>query len=303
MKITNEELEKRIHWTLSQKIDHSLMIIDSFLSMCPNSMISFSGGIDSTVMLHFVRMIDKTKTAIFANTTNEFSEILKFVKNTNNIKIVKPDITFAKVVNKYGFPLISKMVARMISDLRNPTPNNKATRNLYLTGIKRNGTKSSFFKLSKKYRYLINAPFDITNKCCDFLKINPMKPFQKNGMFIGTMATDSRNREFSYLKTGCINITQNKCMPLSVWTKDNIWKYVKQNNIKYCDIYDKGERSTGCAYCAFGIMFDKLRFERLKKREPKRYNQMMNLKNNGITYEKALQIILRGTLAKTFFDL
>jgi len=301
MKISNKELNDRINWTLSQKIDHSLYIIDSFFSMYPNSTIAFSGGIDSVVMLHLIRMINKNKKAVFSNTTNEFSEILKFVKNTDNVKIVKPDITFTEVINKYGFPLISKITARMIWDLRHPNPRNEATRNLYLTGIKRDGTRTKSFKLPKKYQYLINAPFDISDKCCDFLKIKPMKSFRKDGMFIGDKAIDSRIRRICYLQTSCINTKRNTCMPLSIWTKEDVWKYIKQNNLKYCDIYDKGEKSTGCAYCAFGIMFDKTRFERLKKRESKRYEQMMNIKNNEITYERALQIVLRGSLCKPLF--
>ncbi len=254
-------------------------------------------------MLHLVKVIDKNKTPVFSNTTNEFSEILKFVKTIDNIKIVKSNTTFIETVEKYGFPLISKKVAKMITTLRDPGPHNEASRKLYLTGIKRDGTESKHFKLPKKYRYLIDAPFNITNKCCDLLKIKPLHPFRKNGVLIGTMATDSHNRRWAYLQTGCINVIRNTCSPLSIWTKENIWEYVKKNNIKYCDIYDKGESYTGCAYCGFGIMFDPLRFERLKKREPRRYKQMMNIKNNGITYKEALQTILRGTLTKPSFDL
>jgi len=301
MKISGKELNDRISWSLSQKIDHSLMVIDSFISTYPNSTISFSGGIDSTVLLHLVRIVVKNKTAVFANTTNELSEILKFVRSVDNVKIVRPDMTFSKIVNKYGFPLISKRIAYMLSNLQNPTPNNENTRNLFLTGIKKDGEITNSSILPKKYYYLIKAPFNLTSKCCYFLKKKPMKPFKKDGMFVGVKATDSGNRKFRYLQTGCINLSKNIATPLSIWTKENIWEYTKQNNILYCDLYDKGYQSTGCAYCGFGIMFDKTRFERLKKLEPKRYKQMMNLKNNGITYEKALQIVLRGSLVKSLF--
>ena len=298
MKITGKELNERIGWTLPQKIDHSLYIIDAFLGRYPNCRISFSGGIDSTVMLHLIRIIDKNKKAIFINTTNEHSEILKFVQTVDNVETIRPKMTFTKVVEKYGFPLISKLTARMLTDLRNPHPNNEDTRHLFLTGIKRDGTKSNSFQLAKKYRYLINAPFDITFKCCNYLKMEPIKLFKKDGTFVGTMAIDSRQRRSSYLQTGCINLKQHKCIPLSIWTKEDIWNYIRQNNLSYCDVYDKGESHTGCAYCAFGIMFDPLRFQRLKNREPKRYEQMMKIENNGITYKEALETIHRGSLTK-----
>lgn len=293
MNISSQELQQRINWTLEQKIDHSLYVIDAFIAQYPNSKIAFSGGIDSTVMLKLVRMFDKNRTAIFANTTNEFNEILHFVRDTENVEIVMPDVTFIKTVEKYGFPLISKKVARMIHDCKYPTANNQNSRTLYLTGIKQDGTKTKSFKLADKWKHLIDAPFDITYKCCDLLKKKPMEKFKSEGVFIGTMATDSGTRKGAYMKTGCINLTENKCMPLSIWTKKDVWNFVKQNNVKYCDVYDKGEINTGCAYCGFGCQFDKTRFDRLKEREPKRYEQMMNLKNNGITYADAIQMALK----------
>jgi hypothetical protein len=36
-----------------------------------------------------------------------------------------------------------------------------------------------------------------------------------------------------------------------------------------------------------------MRFERLKQREPKRYEQMMELKNNGVTYKEAINCVLK----------
>ena len=293
MQITRTELQKRLEWPLEKKIDHSLYIIDAFIAQYPNSKIAFSGGIDSTAMLKLVRFFDKSRTAIFSNTTNEFNEILHFVRETENVEIIMPETTFIKTVQQFGFPLISKKVARMVHDCKFPTANNQNSRTLYLTGIKQDGTKSKSFKLPERYKHLIDAPFDITYKCCELLKKKPMAKFNKDGVFIGTMATDSATRKGAYMKTGCINNVENKCMPLSIWTKDDVWKFVKQNDVKYCNVYDKGETNTGCAYCGFGCQFDKTRFDRLKEREPKRYEQMMNLKNNGITYENAIKIALK----------
>lgn len=287
------ELNNRLKWSLSLKIDHSLYIIDSFLAQNPNSLIAFSGGIDSTVLLYLVRLISKNRAAIFANTTNEYIEILRFVRETENVKIVLPKTTFNNTVKQYGFPLISKKVSRMITDLRNPTDNNIASRRLYLTGIKSDGSKTKSFKLPEKYKYLIDAPFDITYKCCDVLKKKPMQGLSENGVFVGTTVNDSATRRGSYLKTGCINQNKKMCMPLAIWNKDDIWDFIKDRKIQYCPIYDKGEKSTGCAYCGFGIMFDRTRFERLQQREPKRFEQMMELKNNGVRYADAIDYVLQ----------
>lgn len=304
--ITLNELNKRLEWNLLQKIDHSLYVIDSFLAEYPNCVIAFSGGVDSVVMLHLVRMIDKNRKAVFSNTTNEFREIIKFIKQTNNVDIINPKMSFSQVVTQYGFPLISKKVAKMAHTLRHPTNDNERVRKLYLTGISPiTGKKHKLFMYPKKYEFLLHTQFEITHRCCDILKKNPMASIAKNGIFIGTKAVDSVERKFNYLKTGCINNLGKKCTPLSIWTKKDIWEYLKKYNVPYCDVYDKGEESTGCAYCGFGIQFDSTRFSRLKQREPKRFEVMMGLKNNNVTYREALSHIIDINISNfqaSFFD-
>ncbi|MCK9431113.1 MAG: phosphoadenosine phosphosulfate reductase family protein [Candidatus Omnitrophica bacterium] len=283
--ISYNEIQQRLNWTLLQKIDHSLGTIESFLNQFPNSVISFSGGIDSVVMLFLVRMIDKNRKGVFVNTTNEFSEIINFVKCVENIEIIQPEINFIQVVEKYGFPLISKQQARIINTLKYPTEKNEKTRIHFLR-------TDTYFKLSKKYEHLIYAPFDISDKCCYYLKKKPFNQLNKQGALVGIKATDSQLRTISYQKFGCINVGKKQALPLSIWTKDDIWNFIKQNSIPYCNIYDKGEKSTGCAYCGFGCSFDTTRFARLKEREPKRYKIMMSIKNNGITYAHAIKLAL-----------
>lgn len=292
-KITEQELNIRLAWDTRKKIDHAIGTIDRFINDNPNAVISFSGGIDSTVLLFLVRMLQPQAKGVFGNTTNEHSEILKFVRDTENIETVLPKETFNEVVKKHGFPLISKKVAKMIQTLKRPTAENENVRRLYLTGKTIAGRTNSKWILPKKWHFLIDVPFDITNKCCDILKKYPLAKYDKQGIFIGTMATDSRLRRQSYLQTGCIDVANNKCKPLAFFTKEDIWWIVKDRNLKYCDVYDKGEIATGCAYCGFGCHLEKeSRFERLRQREPKRHEIMMNLQNNGIAYKDALNTVL-----------
>jgi 3'-phosphoadenosine 5'-phosphosulfate sulfotransferase (PAPS reductase)/FAD synthetase len=292
--ITEQQFNEKMNLNLMQKIDHGIGTIESFFNINPDAVTSFSGGVDSTVLLKMVRMIKPESKGVFDNTTNEHSEILKFVRTCENIETVMPKETFIQVVREYGFPLISKKIARMITDLRHPTEFNATVRNCYLTGMTRSGFVNNNWKLPKKWHFLIDVEFDLTSKCCDILKKKPLQKYNKQGVFIGTMATDSRMRKQSYLQTGCIDIASNKCKPLSFFTKKDIWNFIKMYKLSYCDVYDKGEKNTGCAYCGFGCHLEKeSRFERLKNREPKRYEQIMSLKNNGITYIDALNTVLR----------
>ena len=76
--------------------------------------ISFSGGKDSTVLLHIARELYPNIPAVFSNTGLEYAEIQRFVKTKENIDIVVPKMRFDEVVSTYGYPLIGKEVAEAI---------------------------------------------------------------------------------------------------------------------------------------------------------------------------------------------
>lgn len=75
---------------------------------------SFSGGKDSTVLLHIARQLYPDIPAVFSNTGLEYSSIQRFVKAWDNVDIVVPKMNFMQVVSTYGYPLIGKEVAEAI---------------------------------------------------------------------------------------------------------------------------------------------------------------------------------------------
>ena len=89
------------------------------------------------------------------------------------------------------------------------------------------------------------------------------------------MASDSSMREINYLKYGCNAFSMNnpKSRPLSIWTDDDIWEYIKTYNVPYSKIYDTGVKRTGCVFCMFGVHLEETpnRFQILKNTHPKLY--------------------------------
>jgi 3'-phosphoadenosine 5'-phosphosulfate sulfotransferase (PAPS reductase)/FAD synthetase len=259
--------------------------------------ISFSGGKDSTVLLHIARSIYPNMLAVFSNTTNELSDILKFVKTVDNIKIVKPKITFTEVLEKHGFPIVSKETSQKVYELKH-TLGDK-TRNLRLYGNSKGNSK-----LSKKWRFLAEEEFNTTHLCCKILKKDPLDKYSKETdtkAIVGLMAGESRLRQQLSLNKG----GYKKVYPFLTtgWTDKDIWAYAKEFNIKFADCYyDQEEKDgtitpkrarTGCEFCAFGITKQSEFEERLgqsKKKSPKKFRKYMSIKNNGVTFEKAIQI-------------
>ena len=101
--ITNKELRRRQALPLEDKIKWSMERIDEFYDVFDGQVyVSFSGGKDSTVLLHLVRSVFPDVEGVFANTGLEYPEICDFVKTFNNITWVKPEMPFNKVIDIYN---------------------------------------------------------------------------------------------------------------------------------------------------------------------------------------------------------
>lgn len=290
--MTYEELKYRQSWTLEQKIDHSVGVVSAFLSKVNGkAYISYSGGKDSGVMLDIIRrFVDCNIPAVFCNTGNEYPEVIKFVRQIENLITIHPKIHIRQVIEKYGFPLISKEQSRYINQA-------KHTKSEKLLNIRLHGGEKGIGKIAEKWKFLINAPFDISEKCCDYLKKKPFEKFHKEtGLFpfIGTMAGESRLRLQKWLRQGCNSFESNMIAsyPLSIWTQADVWAYIRKFNLPYSPVYDMGIKRTGCMFCGFGCHFkDDIRFSFLKETKPKIYNHFMQMTNNGVTYREALQYL------------
>jgi 3'-phosphoadenosine 5'-phosphosulfate sulfotransferase (PAPS reductase)/FAD synthetase len=276
-------LNQRQALPLDAKLVHTENVIRLFYeAMNGDVFVTFSGGKDSTVLLHIVRSLYPEVEAVFVNTGLEYPEIIKFVRTIGNVRWLRPRMGFKKVLETYGYPVVSKKVARQIRYLKHPDDTNANSRNLYLTGKNRAGQDVPSYKLSEKWKYLVDAPFEISEQCCTVMKEEPLRKYQAHSgksPIIGTMASDSRARRGIYLRTGC-NIMTGTPMskPLSIWMEEDIWEYIHRHNIPYSRIYDMGVKRTGCMFCAFGAHLEAPpnRFQMMAKTHPKHYDYCMN---------------------------
>ena len=257
---------------LEVKIQKSLLRIKEWYEHFEGDVyVSFSGGKDSTVLLHLVRSLYPDVPAVFADTGLEFPEIRDFVKTIDNVEWLKPAMNFRDVIKEKGYPIISKEVSEAVSGARKGYP----------SMIKKLTDKTRKYNCTK-YKHLLDAPFKISHQCCDEMKKKPFKKFEKEtGLkcIVGTMTLESRQRQTSWLQYGCNAFDSKRPMskPISFWSESDIWDFIKLNNVEYSKVYDMGYSRTGCIWCGFGVHMEKgdNRFQQLKKTHPQLHKYCM----------------------------
>lgn len=251
--------------------------------------VSFSGGKDSTVLLDIVRSIYPDIPAVFSDTGLEFPEIKEFVKKQENVTIIRPEHSFKYVIENEGYPVVSKSVANAVRLAKKNIEDGKedTLRVRQLRGLE---VGSKFNKA--KWGFLLDAPFKISEKCCNELKKKPMKKYDKESgrvPMIATMADEGQQRKAAYLMTGCNAFNNGKSQPMGFWTEQDVLQYIVEHNLEIASVYGDvvledgkyrttGEKRTGCIFCAFGCHLEKSpnRFERLKETHPQLYDYCMN---------------------------
>ena len=239
--------------------------------------VSFSGGKDSTVLLDLARQVAPEMPAVFFDTGLEFPEIRAHVKSYSNVEIVKPKASFREVVTAYGYPVVSKNVSQKVQQARNGS---EAALKLF------SETKGRY--AMNRYRYLLDAPFPISNRCCDIMKKAPAHDYWKRtgrAPIIGTRCEESQLRADSWLHHGemVLNCTPPRCNPMAIWTASDVDAYIEQRGLKLADVYYMGYKRTGCMYCLYGAQGDGTpnRVQLLKKTHPAQWERMMKPLDEG----------------------
>lgn len=114
--------------------------------------ISFSGGKDSTVLLHIARKIYPDIPVVFSNTGLEYPEIQSFA-NAAGAEFVYPKMRFTEVIKTYGYPIISKEVSEAIYYARRINPRERERKNGNASNFLENAHQEAERIIGKTYRH------------------------------------------------------------------------------------------------------------------------------------------------------
>ena len=182
----------------------------------------------------------------------------------------------------------------------------------------------------KKWKFLLDAPFKVSDRCCNVMKKGPAHDYHKKtgrNPITAQMASESRLRTQKWVQHGCngFNLKIPTSNPMSFWSEQDVLLYIKAQGIPICSVYgdiiEKGQlegqmtwgnapqygifdmpnialtttgcKRTGCMFCGFGchISGDE-RFVRMKQTHPKTYEWIMKpWEDGGLGYKEVIDWI------------
>lgn len=300
------------------KVRYAEIRAREFVSECDKRGLNYHvsvGGLDSITLFLFLRSLHIDAPGISASYLEDPS--IQKVHRALGIESLHPlrrddgtCWTKEKIIQEYGFPVLSKEIATKIETLQHPTENNKTVRHAIITG--ETGAYGGFqtnsrMKLAQKWLELFggyenenegtnyNTPdFLVSSRCCYYLKERPADLWAKehNSVpFLGLMASEGGRRAKSLKMNGCnyFGESTTRSAPFAIFQRQDLLQLALDLKVPVPEIYGTIERRedgtlyttkaqrTGCSMCGFGIHIEQRphRFDLLRERRPKEWEYLM----------------------------
>ena len=220
---------------MEAKIKQAEMI----LSVIPKNKkvyLAFSGGKDSQCIYHLAQDAEINFEAHFSNTTNEYPETIKFIKqNYKDVIIDLPNTTFFREIAKRGVP--TRIYRHCCSTL-------KEGKNTFVDGSHADMIILGVRKEESQKRKLRES-----------IEIHGV---ERDNLAYDNMDGNFQERAISF----CERVGKKYINPIINWTTEDVFNYLRLKKIKWCSLYDEGHKRIGCMLCP---MSKKSRIAALKK--------------------------------------
>jgi len=151
----------------------------------------------------------------------------------------------------------------------------------YYPDVELHKPKQSMFQIIPKEML---PPTRLARYCCEELKEGG-----GNGRIVitGIRWEESYKRTKRRIFETCLKMKQKKHFlnPIIDWTTLEVWEFIKNNNLKYCKLYDEGYTRIGCIMCPMagekGMFRDAKKYPKFYKAYLLAFKKMLdNLNNN-----------------------
>jgi len=178
--------------------------------------LAFSGGKDSQVIYELCKMAGVKFRPVMQVTTLDPPELMRFVrKNYPDVILERPEINFYKLIIKYQ-SLPTMMRRFCCKELKEQSGAGTVT----VIGIRR--AESS--KRAKRNELEISG--------------------HKYSNSLDQFNIDNENQILCIKGKDKILLS-----PIINWTNSDVWNFIRNNKLQYCELYDQGYRRIGCMFC------------------------------------------------------
>lgn len=93
---------------------------------------------------------------------------------------------------------------------------------------------------------------ELRKQCCAIRKVEPLKRALagKKAWITGIRRAQAATRTDVAIEETDFVHGLKKFSPLADWSEDEVWAYIRRNEVPYNPLYDQGYRSIGCAPCS-----------------------------------------------------
>ena len=312
------DFQAKMQMPYSFKVKYATRRAKEFAEECERRGLNYHvsvGGLDSITLLVFLRSVGIDAPGISVSFLEDSSiqrvhkelgvECLLPLKRDDGTYWTKP-----KVIQEFGFPVLSKEIASKIELLQNPSEKNKTVRHAIITGEtgeyggnqlhSRMKLPDRWLELFGGYEnetegtYYAKPDFLVSSKCCYYLKERPCDLWAKehNSVpYLGLMASEGGRRAKSLKINGCNYFGEStiRSAPFAIFQRQDVLQLALDLGVHVPEIYGvidqrpdgtlyttKAQR-TGCSMCGFGIHMEKRphRFDMLRERNPREWEHLM----------------------------
>ena len=214
--------------TYKDKIKTSIERIQEFESMALDLdengfWLGFSGGKDSIVCYQLMKMSGVKFTSNYSVTGLDFPELIY------NMKKYYKDVIFNYPKDKDGKNIT--MWNLIIKKFRPPTRMSRYC----CDKLKETGGDGKFVVTGVRWAESKNR----SNR-------GTIENYHKNKKY---QLKSDENHEARMMLENCMKRGKFILNPIIDWTDDDVWRFIKENNLKYPNLYDKGYDRLGCIGC------------------------------------------------------